>query len=127
MSKVEAAAILFGILFVIIFILDYFLVNRRYLKRVDKNKKVKEITEVSYLVSKFKLDKKKLQVNKLMIAIAVINALIISLVSVSVMLIRINIVLQLLIGFVLLIGLIYSLYEILGRILVKEGFEKDGK
>ena len=127
MSKVEAAAILFGILFVIIFILDYFLVNRRYLKRVDKNKKVKEITEVSYLVSKFKLDKKKLQVNKLMIVIAIINAFIIALVSVSVMLIKINIILQLLIGFVLLIGLIYSLYEILGRILVKEGFEKDGK
>ena len=127
MSRVEAAGIVFGLLFIIIFIIDYFFINRKYLRKSKKNKKARELTEISYLVSKFNLDKDKLNMNKLTIIIAIINAFIIALVSVLVMLIKVFIVLQLLIGFILLIALIYSIYERLGRTLVKKGYEKDGK
>jgi purine-cytosine permease-like protein len=130
MNRLEAALILFVILFIIIFIGDYFFIKRRYLKRINgkskkKNKKNNELTEIAYLVGKFKLDKSKLNYNKLLIEISLINAFIISFVCVVVMLIRINVILQLLIGFVLLMGLIYALYELFGRYLVKKGFDKN--
>lgn len=129
MSRTEAALIIFLLLFIIVFIFDYFIVNKKYLKRLNgkikKKKKNNELTEISYLVGKFNLDKSKININRLLIVIALINAFIISIVSVSVMLIKINIILQLLIGFILLISLIYSLYEILGRILVKKGYGKN--
>ena len=125
MNRLQAALILFAILFVFLFIGDYFFIKRRYLKRIKgkgkKRKKNNELTEVTYLTSKFNLDKNKLNLNKLLIVISIINAFIISLVSVVVMLIRINVILQLIIGFVLLISLIYALYELLGRFLVMKG------
>lgn len=129
MNRIQAALILFAILFVFLFIGDYFFIKRRYLKRIkgkgNKRKKNNELTEVTYLTSKFNLDKNKLNLNKLLIVISIINAFIISLVSVVVMLIRINVILQLIIGFVLLIGLIYALYELLGRFLVMKGYDKN--
>ena len=130
MSRLEAALIIFGLLFIIIFIVDYFFIKRKYLKRLydkrkKKRKKNNELMEISYLVSKFNLDKDKLNLKKLLILVSMINAFIISFVSVVVMLIRINIILQLFIGFVLLMALIYALYEILGRHLVKKGYGKN--
>lgn len=130
MNRLQAALILFALLFIILFIGDYFFIKRRYLKRLKgkgkkKNKKNNELTEISYLVGKFNLDKNKINLNKLLIVISIINALIISLVSVVVMLIRINVILQLIIGFVLLISLIYALYELLGRFLVMKGYDKN--
>ena len=122
----------FIILFVVIFLLDYLLINRKYLNRINgkskrkRKKNTNELTELSYLVKKFNLDRNKLPLNKLMIIIAIINAFIISLTGEVVLLIDVNIIIQLLIGFILLLALIYSLYELLGRHLVKKGFEKDG-
>ena len=130
MSKELAALIFFGILFVIIFFFDYFFVKRRYLKRLNgkkKKKKNNELTEIVYLVNKFNLDKNSLNKNKLCIVFSLINAFIISLVAVVVLLIDTYIVLQLLIGFILLIALIYAMYELLGRYLERRGYGKNGK
>jgi len=132
MNKIEAALILFGILFVIIFLVDFLVIKRGYLKKTNgskkgrksKKKKNNELTEISYLISKFNLDKEKLPLNKVLIVISLINALIISFVAIMVIVINIHIILQLIIGFILLIALIYALYEILGRYLVKKGFGK---
>jgi len=76
------------------------------------------------LINKFKLDKNKLPLNYLLIGISLINSFIISLVSIVVILININVIFQLGIGFILLIALIYSIYELLGRYLVKKGYVK---
>lgn len=129
MNKLYAALILFLVLFILVFLVDYFFVKRKYLKKLNGKKKVKknknnELTEIAYLIGKFKLNKDDLNLNKLLIVISLINALIISLVAVLVLLINIHIIVQLLIGFILLIALIYSIYELLGRYLVKGGFKK---
>jgi len=126
MDKLEAILLLFGILFIGVFLVDYLFIKRKYLNRLNGKKKSKkkdkktELTEIAYLVGKFKLDKKELNLNKLLVIISLLNALIISLVAVVVLLIKVHIVIQLLIGFILLIALIYSIYELLGRYLVKE-------
>ena len=127
MTKLEAALFLFSILFIGVFLVDYLCIKRKYLNRLKgkkkgrkKDNKKNELTEIAYLVGKFKLDKSKLNLNKLVIIISLLNALIISLVAVVVLLIKVHIIIQLLIGFILLIALIYAIYELLGRYLVKE-------
>ena len=130
MSRIEAGIYAFLILFIIIFTVDYLFIKRRYLKRLNGKKKRKkkdnELMELSYLIAKFKLDKSKLPLNKLLVVISLINAFIISIVSVTVLLLDTYTIVRLLVGFVLLMGLIYSLYEILGRILERRGFSKNG-
>ena len=125
MSRELAALIVFGILFIIVFVFDYFFVKRRYLKKKKKGRKKSELIEIAYLVGKFQIDIDKVKMNILLIVTSLINAFIIALVSVTILLIRINIFLQLIIGFILLLALIYSLYEILGRHLIKKGYVKN--
>jgi len=136
MGKFNAALILFAILLTIVFLVDYFVIKRRYLNKINgktkskkklkskNNDKNNELMELSYLIAKFKLSKEKLPMNKLLLGISLVNAIIISFVAVVVIIIDIHITLQLAIGFVLLFALIYSLYELLGRYLVKKGYVK---
>ena len=79
MEKLEATLILFLLLLVIIFLVDYFFIKRKYLKRLNgKSKKKKkeknnELTEIAYLVGKFKLNKNELPLNKLLLGISLSN------------------------------------------------------
>ena len=126
--KYEYALYLFVILMIIVFLVDYYLINKKRLylitnkgkNKKDKNKKIKNIGELDYLIMKFKLDKKKINQNKAIFWIAIINSFIISSVSCVIMLIPLKLMWQMLIAFALLFALIYSIYEIYGRHLKKE-------
>lgn len=114
-------------LFIIIFIIDYFFINKKKLYLIENNgktkkgkkKEVKTISEIEYLTWKCNLNPKKIDKKKAIIWISIINSFIISLVSSIVMLIPMKFVFQILIAFVSLFALIYSLYEIYGRHLKK--------
>lgn len=82
-------------------------------------KKYDAIGEMNYLVYKFKLDRKKINYKKEIRVIAALNSFIISSVGTFVTCLDIPLFLQLGIGFVLLFALIYALYEIYGRHLLK--------
>ncbi len=126
--KYEYAFYLFVILMIIVFLVDYYLINKKRLylitnkgkNKKGKNKKIKNIGELDYLIMKFKLDKKKINQNKAIFWIAIINSFIISSVSCVIMLIPLKLMWQMLIAFALLFALIYSIYEIYGRHLKKE-------
>ena len=125
MKRFEISLIVFLILLIIIYLIDYLFIKRKYLKILEgkkKRKKTKELMEITYLVNKFKLNKDLLPMNSLTKEICFINAFIISFVIAILMLLNINIFFQLIIGFVLLLALIYSLYELLGRHLVRKGY-----
>ena len=77
-----------------------------------------------YLISRFNLDDKCINLHILNFYISIINAFIIAFVSSLIALINVNIVIQLLIGFVLLFALIYAIYEIFGRHLKKKWGKK---
>lgn len=125
--------IFFAVLYVLVFIVDYFFINKRkynlmFKKQKDnkkKKKEVKEFGEINYLVGKFKLDKKKIDYKSVILWTAIINSFIISFVSTVISAIPTHIFWQLAVGFVLIFALIYSLYEIYGRILVKKGWVKN--
>ena len=122
---------IFLAVFIIIFLIDYFGINKRRLNiknnngknKKGKTKKIKDIGELDYLITKFKLDTKKLNVNEAILVIAILNSFIIAFTSTIIVLIPGSISIQLLVAFVVLFMLIYALYEIYGRILKK----KEGK
>ncbi len=118
-SRLEAGIIVFLVLFIVIFVFDYFFIKRKYLKKKRK-KKNNELMELSYLINKFNLNRDTLNLKRLLFCISLINAFIISLVSVTVLAIDTYVILKFIIGFILLIALIYAIYELLGRFLERK-------
>lgn len=119
--KYNIAIIQFIILTLIIFLVDYIFINKHKLKNNEtkKDKKPKSIGEIDYLVAKFKLDVNKLNKENMIIWISLINSFIISVVSSVIFLMPLPMIWNMIIAFILLFGLIYSLYEIYGRHLKK--------
>ena len=106
--------LVFMITFVIIFsvyLVLYFI--RRKKGTLYKTK------DIELLTSKFKLKKKDLNLNKVCLITSLINSLIISITGTICTMIDLGYIWQLAVGFVMLMGLIYVTYTILGRILVK--------
>ncbi|MEG0794460.1 MAG: hypothetical protein RSF02_01450 [Bacilli bacterium] len=129
MDNLKVTLILGVIVFIVVFLVDYFLILKRKVKKITKPKekekfKIISIMEIEYLINKFALDKKKLNINYCIVCIALLNALIISFVSSVIMLIPWALPWQLLVGFTLLFILIYAIYELFGRHLVKKGWRK---
>lgn len=122
MTKILFNLIFFFVLALIIFLVDYLFVFKRRLK--SKKVKNEEIMEFNYLIYKFKLDKNKVLYKPMALYCALINGFIISGVVTVICLFDIGYIWRLLIGFVMLLGLIYSIYEIYGRILIKKGWQK---
>lgn len=123
MNEYLLSGYIFIVLFIIVFLVDYFLINKRKLALIKnkgvtkkgKKKKIKNISEIDYLIAKFKLKEKELDMDIMIMIISLINSFIISIVSSVIMLMPFAIMWQMIIAFALLFGLIYCLYEIYGR------------
>jgi len=109
--------IFFLVVFLLVFIVDFYFIStkKQGKKRVDKL-----TSEADFIISRYNLDDKKVNLRKLNFHISVINGFIISFVSTTISLINVNISIQFLIGFILLFALIYSVYEIYGRYMNKK-------
>ena len=112
----------FAIMFLLIFIITYWMNLINYKKR-----KYTSIGELNYLLKKFNLDRKKLPVRKMLLNFSLLDAFIMAFTASFITSLPVNTVFQMLIGFVLLFALIYALYEIYGRHLVKKYKKKEGK
>ena len=120
----EQTILLSIIIFVLCFIIFY-LVNCRkaYLiisKKSKKKKKEIVIFPIKYLQSRFKLKEETLITINNLRMYAFLDSLIISITFFTVVQINVHYALQLFIGLILLLGLIYALYEIYGRHLKKK-------
>ncbi len=105
--------------FLVLFIIGYIINYIFDFIKIKKNK-LENIMLMSYVIKKFKINKNKINYKSELKWMALINSFIISSVGTFVSCIDTYIFLQLGIGFVLLFLLIYSLYEIYGRHLVKK-------
>ena len=109
--------IFFLCVFLLIFIVDFYVVS----KEKNKKRKIEKLTsQDQYIIKKFNLDETLINLRKLNFHISIINAFIIAFVSTTVSITNFHIGVQLAISFVLLFGLIYSLYEIYGRLMKKK-------
>lgn len=125
-------ALIWGLfVFIVVFLINFLWIfkrgyeNIKKQKRKKKNKKLEEFVGLSYLIPKFKLDINKMDLNYVFFMVSLIDAFIISFVFVVITIIPWDMGFSMLLGFVLLFGLIYALYEILGRVLVKKGWSKN--
>lgn len=130
MNEFLETIIFFSILFIIICLINYFFILKKKYNKIfsqgKNNKKSKkiDIMELSYLIMRFNLDIKKMDILYCLKWITILDAFIIAFTSTIIILIPWKIMGQLLVGFVLIFGLIFSLYEIMGRYLVKKGWQK---
>lgn len=109
--------IFFMAVFLLIFIIDFYVVS----KEKNKKKKIEKMTSQDlYIIKKFDLDVTLFSLRTLNFHISIINAFIIAFVSTIVSITSFHIGVQLAISFVLLFGLIYSLYELYGRYMKKK-------
>lgn len=125
-------ALIWGLfVFIVVFLINFLWIFKRGYENIKKqkskkkNKKLEEFVGLSYLIPKFKLDINKMNLNYVFFMVSLIDAFIISFVFVVITIIPWDMGFSMLLGFVLLFGLIYALYEILGRGLVKKGWSKN--
>lgn len=106
----------FCLLFVLVFIVYL-------IKTLIKTKKktLQNTGEITYLINKYNLDKKKLNYKALSYIICFVNAFIISFTTTVICLIEMKYIWQLLIGFVVLFLLILLIYGLIGKVLIKKG------
>lgn len=89
-----------------------------------KKKSILNSLQVEFLKVRFGFKNKELNPKKIGLIVTFVDPLIISLTGTIVSLPKWNYILELLLGFVLLIALIYSFYEIIGRI-IRRKVDKD--
>ena len=120
------------IVFILVFLINYFIIFKHtysnYNKKKSKKKKMlKDFVGFNYLIPKFNLNIDALNINGMFLSISLINAFIISFVFLILNIVDWDIAFKLLLGFLLLFGLIYSLYEFYGRYLVKKGLSNNDR
>ena len=120
MSILETV-IFFIFAFIVVLLLHILIINRGR----KTYKEGKKITEINYLVYKYKLDMRKIKYNDLKWATTIANSLIVAF-STTVISVIHGIVWQILIGFALLVILILPTYEIIGRQYQKIGGKENG-
>ena len=108
--------IYFAFSFIITFMLYVLFINR---KRKSYNSK-KSLKEIDFLVNRFNLDTNIIKFNTLKWIVTITNSLIISVTFVIVANIE-SFAVGLLVGFVIMLMLVYACYEIIGRFLKKRG------
>ena len=137
MNKVMQEVILFVMSYIVVFLLYQIFIIRRAKTNDKKNKKrkkkreVKEPFEVTYLVSKYKLDLEKINYNRLLRVISLVSSFDIALI-VSIILLIDNFILGIVVGFITTIliilvsyHLVYLVYKRGGKI--KDEYKRDRK
>lgn len=115
MNEILLNLIYFITSYILIFLIYVFIINRKKKAYTDGSKQL----EVNYIVSKFNLDRRKTKYSTIKWCVNILNPLIISATFVIVTNIK-SFSLGILVGFAVMMALVYSVYEILGRILKKK-------
>ena len=116
--------ILFGMTYLFVFIIYQIFVIGPAKKRKKKNNKDKEIIEVKYLISRYKIDLDKISYNQLIQICALVSSFDIS-IAVGVMTLFNNFLLQMLLGFTTIFILIFISYHMVYLFYKKKGMIKN--
>lgn len=133
MNEIGYNLIFFIVVFLIVYIFCYYIAGRIKVpkeqnkdkttskgKKGKKEKPFKYTNEGKLMIIRYNLDEKKVDYQELLSWTSFCNAFIISLTSTIICNIPLKMYYQLAIGFVILFGLIYSIFEIVGRHLNKK-------
>lgn len=133
MNEIGYNLIFFIVVFLIVYIFCYYIAGRIKVpkeqnkdkttskgKKGKKEKPFKYTNEGKLMIIRYNLDEKKVDYQELLRWTSFCNAFVISLTSTIICSIPLKMYYQLAIGFVILFGLIYSIFEIVGRHLNKK-------
>ena len=112
------------VLFIITYIITFLIYKLIITRKKVNTKKEKKITEVEFLVSRYKLDLKKVNYNKLLNTICLVSALDISITVTVIAIIR-YLILRVVVGIIIMILSIIISYTIVGKYYVKKGMTKN--
>ena len=107
------------IIFFIIFLISYFIKRKKGI--------IGEAKELNLLIYWFKLKRKDLDSDKLVLIFTIINSLIISITATVCTMVKLNYVWQILIGFFMVMSLMYLSYAVVGKIILMKRGRKNGK
>ena len=110
--------IYFILTFIFCYIVSYFLLVRKR----DKYDKKKVPVEVQYMVNRYKLDMKNINYRKFLKSISLVGSLDMALAVIIIYNVN-NIILQLLIGFIVLIPLILISFKLLANYYIKKVYK----
>ena len=111
--------IMFAFIFVAVYFVCYFIFDDML-----KKEKYTKISELVLLTKKFNLDKKKMDYRKTLKGVAMINAFIVAFTFTVIDLIPVEITLKLVIGFFIMLILVFGLYFSYGKKLQKKWGKK---
>ena len=114
MNDLLELLIYFGTSYILTFIVYYFLLNRKKTKT-----KLNADMEINYIINRHKLNPAKINMKRLKWVLNIVNPFIIALTFLVVISIK-SFVLGIMVGFVIMLILIYSIYEIIGRYLKRK-------
>lgn len=116
MEKVKYELVLFLLSFIFVFVLYRIFIVRR----AKKIKNPKEPFEVSYLVSRYKFDMKRINYDKLLTVISIVSSFDIALIVFIIVLLD-NFILEVIVGFISTLVIIISSYHLVYLVYKKKG------
>jgi Na+(H+)/acetate symporter ActP len=111
--------IMFALIFIVVYFVCYFIFDDML-----KKEKYTKLTSLVLLTNRFNLDKKQMDYKSTMNGVAIINAFIIAFTFIVIDLIPVTIALKLVIGFVIMMILMFGLYISYGKKLQKKWGKK---
>ena len=117
MNVIVKSLIYFGICFIVILLIYLLVINKIFRKEYKEGK---QQVEINYLINKFKLDIRVTKYKTIKLIVAFLNSIIIAFTFTIIINLKFKYAYKLMIAFVIMFIMIYSLYEITGRILKKK-------
>ena len=124
MDRVLQEIILFLFTYIFVFLAYLLFIVRRAKRKPKGKKKPKEPLEVTYLVNRYGLDLKKVDYNRLLIVISLVSSFDIALIVSIILSIKIF-VLEIIVGFISMMGIILLSYHLVYLVYKKKGMIKD--
>lgn len=107
--------------FIAVYLISYFMLVRK----ADKYNRKRVPIEVEYLIKKYNIDVSKLKYKKFLNQISLVGSVDMTLTVLCIFYIN-NIIIQMLVGFVILLPIIYISFMLYGKYLIKKGYVKNG-
>lgn len=117
MNVIVKSLIYFGICFITVLLIYLLFINKKFRKEYKEGK---EQVEIYYLVKRFKLDMKITKYKTIKLIVSILNSFIVAFTFTVIINLKIKYAYKLMVAFLIMFILIYSLYEITGRILKKK-------
>lgn len=112
------------VLFLMTFLLVFFIYRIFIVGKAKRKNSKKKPIEVTYLISRYKLDLEKIEYKKLLMIVSIVSSIDIS-ILVTIITLFDNTLIQIILAFVLIIPVILISYGLIGKYYKKRGLTKN--